>query len=67
MCVPEAFLQENEKFEPKQSKYRYAPLQRSLKWTDNLTRWLRRKENIIKKSANFLRGTDATTHPRNTS
>lgn len=67
MCVPEAFLQENEKFEPKQSKYRYAPLQRSLKWTDNLTRWLRRKENIIKKSANLLRGTDATTHPRNTS
>jgi len=57
MCDPEAFLQENEKFAPKQSKYRYAPLPRSLKWTDNLTRWLRRKENIIKKSASLLKDT----------
>jgi len=64
MCAQEAFLQENEKFAPKQSKYRYVPSPRSLKWTDNLTRWLRRKENITKKSANLLRDTAETTqHP----
>jgi hypothetical protein len=57
MCAQEAFLQENKKFAPKQSKYRYVPSPRSLKWTDNLTRWLRRKENIIKTSANLLRDT----------
>jgi hypothetical protein len=59
-----AFLQENEKFAPKQSKYRYMPPPQSLKWTDNLTRWLRHKENIIKKSANLLRDNAETTwHP----
>ena len=66
MCVPEAFLQENEKFAPKQSKYRYAPSPRSSKWTENKTRWLRRKKNTIKRSANLLRGTNVRTQHQNT-
>lgn len=59
MCVPEAFLDELSKFAPKQSRWRFAPSARCSKWTMNLVPWSRRKESIRKKSASFLRATDA--------
>jgi len=61
MCDPEAFHDKNNKFVRKQSKYRFGPSQRVSKWTENKVRWLTRKENIIKKSANLLRATDEPT------
>ena len=67
MCVPEAFQNELNKFAPKQSRWRFAPSARSSKWTMNLVPWSHRKESIRKKSANFLRPTDAEIHPQNQS
>jgi hypothetical protein len=63
MCDPEAFHDDNNKFVRKQSKYRCGPSQRALNWTENKVRWLIRKENTIRKSANFLKATAATTLP----
>jgi hypothetical protein len=63
MCNPEAFLDANNRFVRKQSKYRCGPSQRASNWTENRVRWLTRKENIIRKAANLLRATAATTHP----
>jgi hypothetical protein len=62
MCDPEAFLDASNKFVRKQSKYRYGPSQRASNWTENKVRWLTRKENTIRKSANLLKATAATTH-----
>ena len=62
MCDPEAFHGANNMFVHKQSKYRCGPSHRALNWTENKVRWLHRKENIIRKSANLLRGTNDTTH-----
>ena len=59
MCVPEAFLNDLSKFAPKQSRWRFAPSARRSKWTMNLVPWSQRKESIRKKSASFLRATDA--------
>ena len=65
MCDPEAFRDDNNKFVRKQSKYRCGPSQRALNWTENKVRWLIRKENTIRKSANLLKATDETTHLQN--
>jgi hypothetical protein len=65
MCAPEAFQDENNMFVRKPSKYRYKLSPRVSNWTENKVRWLHRKENIIRKSANFLKGTNEKTHPRN--
>ena len=65
MCVPEAFQNDLSKFAPKQLRWRFAPSARLSKWTMNLVPWSRRKESIRKKSASFLKATDATTLPLN--
>ena len=67
MCVPEAFLNDLNKFAPKQSRWRFAPSARRSKWTMNLIPWSRRRESIRKRSANFLRVTDAKIRRRNQS
>jgi hypothetical protein len=65
MCDPEAFRDENNMFVRKRSKYRYEPSPRASNWTENKVRWLQRKENIIRKSANFLKGKKETTRHQN--
>ena len=65
MCDPEAFRDENNMFVRKLSKYRCGPSQRASNWTENKVRWLQRKENIIRKSANLLKGTRDPTQPHN--
>jgi hypothetical protein len=65
ICAPEAFRDENNMFVRKRSKYRYEPSPRVSNWTENKVRWLHRQENIIRKSANFLKGTNEKTHPQN--
>jgi hypothetical protein len=63
MCAPGAFRDENNMFVRKRSKYCYKPSPRISNWTENKVRWLHHKENIIRKSANFLKGTNKKTHP----
>jgi hypothetical protein len=58
MCAPEAFCDKNNMFVRKRSEYRYEPSPRTSNWTENKVRWLHGKENIIRKSANFLKGTN---------
>ena len=58
MCDTEAFLDENNVFVPKQSKWLSAPSPRSSNWMDNQTRWLRCKENMFKRSNSYLPATD---------
>jgi hypothetical protein len=53
----------NNMFVGKQSKYHCGPSQRALNWTETRVRWLTRKENTIRKSANLLRAIAAKTHP----
>jgi hypothetical protein len=65
MCAPEAFRDENNMFVRKRSKYRYEPSPRVSNWTENKVWWLHRKKNIIRNSANFLKGTNEKTHPQN--
>ena len=65
MCDPEAFHDTNNKFVRKQSKYRFGPSQRVSNWTENKVRWLTRKENIIRKSANLLKATGDPTPLQN--
>ena len=65
MCDPEAFHDKNNKFVRKQSKYRFGPSQRVSNWTENKVRWLTRKENIIRKSANLLKATGDPTPLQN--
>jgi hypothetical protein len=63
ICDLEAFLDANNRFMRKQSKYCCGPSQHASNWTENRVRRLTRKENTIRKSANLLRATAATTHP----
>jgi hypothetical protein len=65
MCDQEVFHDENNMFVRNQSKYRCGPLPRVSNWMENQVHWLQRKENIIGKSANFLKATDATTRHQN--
>ena len=68
MCDPDAFLAQNAKFEPKQSKWRYAPSARSSSWTENAARWERRKQATLRQSTNNWRATkERTRHPSQSS
>jgi hypothetical protein len=64
MCDPEAFLDANNMFVRKQSKYRCGPSQRASNWTENRVRWLTHKENTIGKLAYLLKATAAMAHPQ---
>jgi hypothetical protein len=65
MCAPDAFRDKNNMFVRNRSKYHYEPSPRVSNWTENKVQWLHRKENILRKSANFLKGTNEKTHPQN--
>jgi hypothetical protein len=65
MCAPEAFPNKINMSVRKRSKYCYESSPRLSNWTDNKVWWLHRKENIIRKSANFFKGTYEKTHPQN--
>ena len=62
MCDPVAFQQENTKYVPKRSRWHSAPLARKSNWTDNRTRWLKRKENIQRRLVSFSKATNEKTH-----
>ena len=64
MCDPVAFQQENTKYVPKRSRWHSAPLARKSNWTDNRTRWLKRKENIQRRLVSFSKDTDEKIHPQ---
>ena len=65
MCDPAAFLAANAKFEPKLSKWRFAPSARPSNWMENLTHWKARKAAIQRRSNNSWKATKEPTRPPN--
>jgi hypothetical protein len=65
MCDPAAFQEQNAKFAPKQSKWRYEPSPRSFCWTENAARWERRKQATLRQSNNNWRATKERTRRHN--
>ena len=60
-----AFLLKNTRFVPKRSRFRSEPSQRHYNWTANQTRWLKRKENIQKRSVCYSKHTKGKIHRPN--
>ena len=65
MCDQAAFLPANAKFEPKLSKWRFAPSARPSNWMENLTHWRARKAAIQKQSNNSWKATKGPIPHRN--
>jgi len=65
MCEQAAFEPPNRKFEPKLSKWRYAPSPRQSSWMVNEIPWKRRKAAIQNSSTNSWRATKEKIHRRN--
>ena len=65
MCDTVAFLPENTKFAPKQSRWRFGPSPRRSNWMENRIPWQTRKASIQRRLASFSRATAAPTPPAN--
>lgn len=65
MCNIAAILRAQKRFAPRQSLWRSEPSPQSTNWTDNLTLWLSRKENIHKRSVKLSKVFDEQIPPNN--